>query len=278
MQVLDFIYLSRMRPSPESLRKRLLEVEDLYHLSGEIQNDAIAPALKYKRRSDQEFAAFICAILAFGNVASICRSARRVLDPMGSQPVKWLKNSNVEDIGELTASWVHRWNTSADMGLMLWILRQVYLSGTLESLVSPLPHETAAQVLERLIDRLCALDAGPFGPWPHSRARFWTLLSRPSKGSACKRLNLFLRWMVGNTPMDLSLWNSMSRRNLVIPLDTHVLRQAQRLGLCRSKAANWKTAEEITEKLRKLDPENPVRFDFALCHLGIRGESGWIPK
>jgi len=92
----------------------------------------------------------------------------------------------------------------------------------------------------------------------------------PKKGSACKRMNLFLRWMVRKDDMDLGLWGEIPTSKLIIPVDTHVARIAKELGLTKQTTANWKMAEEITENLKMFDREDPVKYDFALCHIGMR--------
>lgn len=95
----------------------------------------------------------------------------------------------------------------------------------------------------------------------------------PSKGSPCKRLNLFLRWMVRNGDgVDLGIWDDIPKNKLVIPLDTHISRAANYLSLTNRKNPSWNMAREITEALRKIDPDDPVRFDFSLCHLTMSGK------
>ncbi len=96
------------------------------------------------------------------------------------------------------------------------------------------------------------------------------LLPSPSGTSPCKRLNLYLRWMVRHgDSIDLGLWSRVSPRKLVIPLDVHVARISRRIGLTELKAPSWRMAEDITRSLRLLDPEDPVKYDFAICRLGI---------
>ena len=97
------------------------------------------------------------------------------------------------------------------------------------------------------------------------------LLSVPEKGSACKRMNLFLRWMVRKNDIDMGIWDRISPAKLIIPLDTHISRISRCLGLTGRTASDWKTAKQITESLMKLDPEDPLKYDFALCHQGISG-------
>jgi uncharacterized protein (TIGR02757 family) len=98
---------------------------------------------------------------------------------------------------------------------------------------------------------------------------------RPSAGSACKRLNLYLRWMVRRDEVDLGVWARVSPGKLIVPLDTHVIRLGRCLRLTRYTSPGWKMAAEITASLRRLDPADPVRFDFALCHLGMMSACGF---
>lgn len=255
------------------LKKALEETHEQFVLNNEVQNDAIAPALRYSEFRDQEFAAFICAVLAYGKVSHIITSTKKILDPMGDHPVSWLCDADQDSLIQLTKSWKHRFNTGKDMLLLLNLLRQVYSSHkSLEEFLSISHKEDAEKIITRLHDRLRSLKPVPYKAFPKKGASFWFFLAHPKTGSACKRLNLFLRWMAGQTEMDLGLWRSVSRSQLLIPVDTHVLNQARRLNLTKRKTADWKTAVEITNKLRLLDPEDPTRFDFALCHIGIRGE------
>jgi len=92
----------------------------------------------------------------------------------------------------------------------------------------------------------------------------------PSLGSACKRINLFLRWMIRKDELDFGLWKEIPPSKLIIPVDTHIARICQELKLTSLKNVNWKMAEEITDNLRKFDPKDPVKYDFAICHIGMR--------
>ena len=98
---------------------------------------------------------------------------------------------------------------------------------------------------------------------------------RPSGGSACKRLNLFLRWMVRTDEIDLGVWTKISPARLIVPLDTHVIRLGRCLRLTSYKSPGWKMAAQITASLRTIDPADPVRFDFSLCHLGMMNACGF---
>jgi uncharacterized protein (TIGR02757 family) len=96
------------------------------------------------------------------------------------------------------------------------------------------------------------------------------MFPRPELGSACKRMNLFLRWMVRKDELDFGIWNEIPSDKLVIPVDTHIARICQLLKLTKRKNVSWKMAEEITENLKRFDPADPVKYDFAICHIGMR--------
>jgi uncharacterized protein (TIGR02757 family) len=126
--------------------------------------------------------------------------------------------------------------------------------------------------LGAFIDELCAPDFTPITGQRAPTRRLKHLLPHPDRGSACKRLNLFLRWMVrGPDGVDFGLWREIPAAELVVPLDTHVHRIGRFIGLTNRKDLSWKTAEDVTRRLRMLDAADPVRYDFALSHLGISG-------
>ena len=122
--------------------------------------------------------------------------------------------------------------------------------------------------LSRFVRRILALATEPFYPSISKGTGIRHFLADPTDGSGCKRLNLFLRWMVRKDGIDLGLWKEVSAAKLIIPLDTHLIRLGTRLGLTTRKSPDWKMAVEITEALRGCDPDDPVKYDFALCTVG----------
>lgn len=108
-----------------------------------------------------------------------------------------------------------------------------------------------------------------------ARAGVCYFFPRPSAGSACKRLNLFLRWMIRRDEVDLGVWTSIPASKLVVPLDTHIIRLGKCLRLTRFTSPGWRMAADITTSLRTLDPSDPVRFDFSLCHVGMMNACGY---
>ncbi len=216
---------------------------------------------------DIELAAFLAATFAYGRADLIVRNVRGILDALGPHPHAALTERTYE---QLFKGWKYRFHKRADLLWLLARLREIYAAhGTLE---------TAFCVTEGTIPERLAAFARLFAGGKKLSAARSFLVPSPASGSACKRMNLFLRWMVRKDDVDLGLWTRLSRAELVIPLDVHVERIAGRLGLVDPKgAANFKKALALTGRLRAFDPADPVRYDFALCSLGKLGECAKTP-
>lgn len=259
----------------EQLKERL---ESLYlHYHGEyIHTDPIALVHEYDSPPDREVVGLLASSLAYGNVRQIQRSLRRVLSVLGSSPVETLRSASPRNLSESLVDFKHRFNSGEDIACLLHFVQQVLRQqGSLGELFRLGYREDEAHLgpaLERFVDHLLSLDCSPFykdGVLPgDAGVRF--LLPTPRKGSACKRLNLYLRWMVRRDDgVDFGIWKGVPPSKLIIPLDTHLARISQHLGLTGLKTAGWRMALEVTESLRMLDPEDPIKYDFALCRLGI---------
>jgi len=174
---------------------------------------------------------------------------------------------------------VHRWTRGNDFVALLWILRSmIETHGSLEHAFAAGLDPAADDVggaLESFSNAARAIDLRPaYGRAPRSPGVHY-FFSLPSTGSACKRLNLFLRWMVRKDGVDPGGWSAIAPRQLIVPLDTHTIRIGRCLRLTRRTSPGWKMAMEITTALRALDPIDPVRYDFALCHLSMMGGCGY---
>lgn len=254
------------RPSPgvaPDLRARLLAVEGAGSAEG-LARDPLRFPRRYRAPRDVEIAAVAAAMLAFGRVdlfGPVIERLLGVLDARGG-PTAFTERFDDSDARAL-AGIAYRWNRSGDFVLLFRTLNAVYRSHpSLGALFAPGPARAS---LGGAIDALRALAP------PETTRGFRTWLPHPDEGSACKRWLMLLRWMVRRDGLDLGLWAHLSPRDLVIPLDTHVMRLSRLLGLTARTDAGWRTAEEVTAGLRRLDPDDPVRFDFALAHLGISG-------
>lgn len=241
--------------------------------------DPIELARPYAAAADREVAAFIAAGLAFGNVTAVLQSVRAVLDRMGPSPFAFVRGFDPQRDGPAFVSFVHRWTRGVDVVALLWVLRQMLeRGGSLEGFFAEGDDPAAPDIapgLEAFSSRALSVDLRPaYGRVP-ARVGVAYFFPRPSRGSACKRLNLFLRWMVRRDAVDLGLWTRVAPSRLIVPLDVHVIRLGRCLRLTRLVTPGWRMASEITAALRQLDPDDPVRFDFSLCHIGMEGRCGY---
>jgi len=229
--------------------------------------------------ADREIAGFCAAALAFGRVGSVINSITTLLAIMGSRPAAFVREFDPAAPHPDLRAMVHRWTRGIDLVALLWVLRQMLeKSGTLEAFFLEgyhTDHEDIGPALDSFSTRALALDLRKaYGNVP-ARAGVCYFFPRPSAGSACKRLNLFLRWMIRNDEIDLGVWTKVPASKLVVPLDTHILRLGKCLRLTRYNTAGWKMAADITASLRALEPADPVRYDFSLCHVGMMGACGY---
>jgi uncharacterized protein (TIGR02757 family) len=241
--------------------------------------DPIELVRPYPRPEDREVAGFIASALAFGNVRAVMQSVANVLDRMGPSPAAFTRQFSPRRDRAAFAAVVHRWIRGDDVVALIWVLRQMLeRSGSIEAFFVEGDDPAAADVgaaLESFTSRALAMDLRPaYGQVP-ARPGVAYFFTRPSLGSACKRLNLYLRWMVRRDAVDLGVWTAFGPSRLVVPLDTHVIRLGQCLGLTRYTSPGWRMAADITSRLREIDPDDPVRFDFSLCHVGMMGSCGF---
>jgi uncharacterized protein (TIGR02757 family) len=217
--------------------------------------------------------------LAFGRVASVMASVEAVSRVLGESPSSFVRGFDPARHGAPLRPLVHRWTRGDDFVALLWILRRLIEdSDTLErSFTLGLASEASdvKMAIEAFSTRARAIDLRPaYGRVPQKPGVYY-FFARPSTGAACKRLNLFLRWMVRRDAIDPGGWTSISPRQLVVPLDTHTIRVGRCLRLTRRATPGWHMASEITAGLRTFDPDDPVRYDFALCHLSMMGACGF---
>lgn len=247
--------------------------------------DPIQIVRRYQRADDREVVAFCAASLAFGRVASVLQSIERLLDIMGGQPAAYVRDFDPARQEKAFADFVHRWTRGPDLVALLWILKQMFdRSGSIEGFFMEGYDPAAPDVtdaLDSLSNRALSLDVtaaygrSKVAKGVSGRLGVCYFFPRPSAGSGCKRLNLFMRWMVRRDALDLGVWSRVAPAKLIVPLDTHVIRVGRCLRLTRYTSPGWRMARDITESLRRLDPEDPVKYDFSLCHLGMMNACGF---
>ncbi|MCC7417598.1 MAG: TIGR02757 family protein [Acidobacteria bacterium] len=245
--------------------------------------DPIQIVRRFDRTADREVTGFIASALAFGRVASVLQSIERVIGVMGDRPADYVRRFDPARDAAAFRGFVHRWTRSADLIALLWVLRQMLdRSATIEAFLLEGADPAAADVgaaLDSFARRALLLDLRAAYGRSAARAghpqgvRYF--FPRPSAGSGCKRLNLFLRWMVRRDALDLGVWRRLRPSQLIVPLDTHVVRVGRCLRLTRCASPGWRMACDITASLRALDPDDPVKYDFSLCHLGMMNACGF---
>lgn len=244
---------------------------DRYRTPRALDLDPLSIPLAFPDPWDRELAAWIAAHLAYGRVQPMLRAIKGALAPLGPSPATWLREKSPaqarKSLERALKGWVWRFHVSQDT--VEWLIAWQRLDGEtgnqgLQGHLQPGAGTSPEMALSALVQRLRQeLPARP-------GTRF--SLPDPQEGSACKRWRMFLRWMVRRGWPDLGQWRDYPSESLVIPLDTHVARTARLIGLSCRATADGHMAREITEALQQLDPTDPLKYDFALSHLGILGD------
>ena len=268
-----------MPQEAETFRSRLQRLYEDYNRE-DAALDPVQIVRRYREPRDQEIIGFCAAALAFGRVQSVLNTVNGLAAVLGPHPAAWVRRFDARaEHAELRAM-VHRWIRGVDIVALLWVLRQMLeRSGSIEAFFAE-GYDPAAVDVGDAIDsfsrRALALDLrAAYGRRLPARPGVCYFFPRPSGGSGCKRLNLFLRWMVRRDEVDLGAWTAIPPGKLIVPLDTHVIRLGRCLRLTTYTSPGWRMAAEITASLRAIDPHDPVRFDFALCHVGMMSACGF---
>ena len=242
--------------------------------------DPVQIVRRYTRAADQEVVGFCAAALAFGRVQSVMNTVNGLAAVLGPSPAAYVRRFDPRAPHPELRAMVHRWIRGADIVALLWILRQMLdEAGSIEAFfaagLAPEAVDVAA-ALDSFSRRALALDLrAAYGRRVPARAGVCYFFPRPSAGSGCKRLNLFMRWMVRHDALDLGVWTRVSPSRLIVPLDTHIIRVGRCLKLTRYTSPGMPMALDITRALRVLDPADPVKYDFSVCHLGMMNACGF---
>ena len=239
------------------------QLYDDYNRRVYVSPDPLQFLYDYDAPADREVTALIASSLAYGKVAQILKSVGIVLDALGPTPAAFLKNTDKRELQAKLGGFVHRFtDEEAIVSFLLCIGGILARNGSLEDLFLSHYHGDTWSAAENFVGELMACE---------SKSEMF-LLPRPSKGSACKRLALFLRWVVRCDEVDPGGWRKSTPDALFVPLDTHMFQICSNLGLCTRKSADGKAAKEITENFRLVRPDDPVRYDFSMTRFGIRSE------
>ena|SRR5690554_5610341 len=258
-----------LTPERAKILKPVLEelLEDCDYV-GRRSHDPVEFSWDYADARDREFVALLSSCLAYGRVTLLKPAIKAVLEILGDRPSLALTEVGVDALKAQLDGFVYRMSKGADVLDLICAMSALQEDfGTLEAAYQAPGSGTHVELASAFVQRL---RAGRRRPTLTRGFRY--LLPDPADGSTCKRLLLFFRWM-GRGPdgIDLGLWESLSPAELIMPLDTHTSRMCRYLGLSDRNSIDLKAALEVTESLRLMDPEDPLKYDFALCHLGISG-------
>jgi uncharacterized protein (TIGR02757 family) len=234
-----------------------------------VTDDPVGLVHNYQAPADRELTAFISAMLAFGNVKAIHGSLKKVFAILGPHPSEFLAAFDFKKETPIFDLLGHRWVRGGDIRLLLATLQKIYKKqGSLEAFFLEGYDDKAADVGPMLVSFSKRIKQKA-GEGPLSRG-FSYFFPSPVDGSPCKRLNMFLRWVVRPADgIDLGLWKGISPSQLLVPLDVHLFNFTKKFKLSRHRNPNWKMARDLTDFLKTLDPADPVKYDFALCHHGM---------
>ena len=232
--------------------------------------DPLAFLYRYTKPRDAEIVGFLAAALAYGRVEQITRSLTELFGRMGKSPYEFAAGFGDREKDRL-AGFKHRFNTGEDVADLLAVFRcMLEKSGSIEEFFLAgycRDDESVLPAVESFCTRAIEIHSGLTGCPASEGLRY--MLTRPSGGSPCKRMNLFLRWMVRSDEVDPGVWSGVDKAKLIVPVDVHMARLSAILGLHESKNVTLKTAIAITKAFAAVSPDDPVKYDFALCRVGI---------
>ncbi len=252
-----------MKFKQSDLKEFLDEKVELYNRPSFIEHDPISVPHLYTNKEDIEIAGFLAATIAWGNRKMILRNANRMMELLNDSPFDFIRYSSENEM-ETVGNFVHRTFNSTDLTYFLKSLQHIYrYKGGLENIFNT--HKTSDSLLPAIHEFHKI-----FFELPHEK-RTERHVSDPFKGSAAKKLNMFLRWMIrnDNKGVDFGIWKSISPSILSCPLDVHSGNVARKLGLLKRKQNDAKAVSELDMFLRGMDKEDPVKYDFALFGLGV---------
>jgi uncharacterized protein (TIGR02757 family) len=258
----------KTRSSNERTRDILDNAYHRFNFADFVECDPVSIPHRFSQRQDIEISALFTAILAWGQRKTIIKNLDRLLSLMDNSPYDFIRRHEERDLKKMEG-FIHRTFNDTDLLYTIEFLRSCYSGeASLEVQFSKFINGKDETVENGLIGfRKEFVNSENF------QMRSGKHVASPTSGSACKRLNMFLRWMVRNSDADIDfgLWSAIKPSQLVCPLDVHVIRVANRLGLLKTDKANWKQAVELTRVLKEFDPDDPVKYDIALFGLGIHG-------
>ena len=247
----------------ENLKEFLDEKVEEYNRPRFVESDPIQIAKQFSGKENMEIAGFLTATISWGNRAAIIKNAMRLMQLLDDQPHDFVLNASSDDLRSLK-KFVHRTFNGDDLVYFIQSLQHIYRH-----------HQGLQAVFEKgyghdnSVFGALAYFFDVFFEWPGERTR--KHVSNVKKGASAKRLNMYLRWMCRNdkSGVDFGLWKGIPASALMLPLDVHTGNVGRKLGLLQRRSNDWRAVEEITAALRNFDPDDPIKYDFALFGLGV---------
>ena len=261
-------------PSLDALHQYLDTLVDRYEAPAFIDDDPISIPHAFDDPRDQEVIGLYAALLAWGRRDVMLRKLQELCERMDHAPFDFVRSFDPTRDADALDGFVHRTFQPIDA---VWLTRNLSAAldryGSVEALFAAhLPDEASADA-EPVAAGLQGLSTTLLTIHDDTPERLRKHLARPAAGSACKRLNMYLRWMVRDGPVDLGLWSCLDPSDLLLPLDVHAGRQVRALGLLERKSTDWKAVRRVTAVCRHLCPEDPARYDFAFYGIGVQDDS-----
>lgn len=261
---------SSLEISLDALRAYLDPIVERYERFDFIDEDPISIPHGFDDPADREVIGLFSALLAWGRRDLLLRKLEELCERMRFRPFEFVLGFDAGRDSSALRGFVHRTFSSDDAVWLCIALREVLRQhGSIENLFSSFLDPVSPEIglgIEGMSSTLLRSH-------PEMPQRMRKHLARPSTGSACKRLCLYLRWMVRPGPVDLGVWTAIDKRLLLLPIDVHSGRQARAIGLLERKANDWRAVQELTRACRQLDPDDPTRYDFAFFGTGSSGKT-----
>jgi len=254
----------------KQLKQTLEEIYKKYHHPKFLGLDPLVCVRRFEDNENREAVGLLAASLAYGRVEIIVRNIETLLSLMRRSPVEFIMDTDYQEKLKLFTDFKHRFNDGQDIAALLESIKLILCEyGSLEKCFCQCMDKAENQ-LKAALTSFTNIMKDKGRACCGSRQSFEYLISSPDKGSACKRMVMYLRWMIREDDgIDLGVWKDISTADLLMPVDTHVAKIAQNLKFTKRKSADWRMAAEITDALREFDPRDPVRYDFSLCRAGM---------
>ncbi|MCK5563960.1 MAG: TIGR02757 family protein [Planctomycetes bacterium] len=262
---------------PKEIKRVLDRLYVKYNRKDNIAPDPLGFVYKYSSKADREIAGLLSAVLAYGRVAQISNSLEKLMSTIGPRPAQFVKQFDKSKQTRLKG-FKHRFNTGRDIADLLELLKWVLEKhGSIERFFIKGLNKDDTNIVGALsVFCRTLLQKHAAGNNGIVRQSFKYLLSDPANKSACKRLNLYLRWMVRDDDVDAGTWKRVDKSKLIVPMDVHMSRVTRIMGFHDVRNITLKTAVEVTARFAEIEPADPVKYDFVLCRMSMIGEGdGW---